>query len=251
MGEPDGVEVIVPDWPAPARVRACTTTRAGGVSPAPWDSLNLADHVGDEEENVRHNRRRLGRVLALPAEPVWLRQVHGLEVQDVASGPGEADGGFARRPGIVCAVLTADCLPILLCDRAGTRVAALHAGWRGLANGIVEAGVRALDVRADELLAWLGPAIGPEAFEVGPEVRARFLQRDGGAEGAFVPGEGDRWYADLYDLAHRRLQGAGVSAVFGGRWCTFTDARRFFSFRRDGETGRMASLIWMEDAGVN
>jgi YfiH family protein len=240
------LEFILPDWPAPASVHGCCTTRTGGFSDPPWDSFNLADHVGDDPARVRRNRQLLQEALGLPAEPVWLRQVHGQVVCDASDGAGEADGAYARRPGTVCVVLTADCLPVLLCDRSGTRVAALHAGWRGLAGGILEAGVRALDSEPGELLAWLGPAVGPTKFEVGPEVRAQFLRADAGAEQAFTPGAGDRWYADLYQLARRRLRSAGVSAIFGGGHCTVTDAARFFSFRRDGETGRMASLIWME-----
>jgi YfiH family protein len=250
MSRSGELEFIMPDWPAPANVHGCCTSRTGGFSAAPWDSLNLADHVGDDPDRVRENRRLLREALKLPAEPVWLHQVHGRVVRDAATGRGEADGAFALRAGIVCAVLTADCLPVLLCDRGGTRVAALHAGWRGLASGILESGVHALDIDPGELLAWLGPAIGPNAFEVGPEVRQQFLQADAAATEAFTLGVGDRWHADLYVLARQRLRRAGVSAVFGGDHCTATDVQHFYSFRRDGQTGRMASLIWMESPAI-
>ncbi|MEJ2106292.1 MAG: peptidoglycan editing factor PgeF [Acidiferrobacteraceae bacterium] len=244
-------EYILPDWPAPANVHAYTTTRVGGVSLPPWDRFNLADHVGDDPEHVASNRARLRETLSLPGEPVWLRQVHGRNVRQAVDGPGEADASYADRPGVVCAVLTADCLPVLLCDREGGAVAAVHAGWRGLVAGVVEAAVACFAAGPDSLLVWLGPAIGPAAFEVGPEVRNRFLQADEGASGAFVEGEGDRWYADLYVLARRRLARAGVQAVYGGGHCTFTEQERFYSFRRDGETGRMASLIWIDETGSN
>jgi len=246
MTEP---QFIIPDWPAPANVRAAVTTRAGGTSRAPYDAFNLAAHVGDDPEAVRANRAQLRSVLKLPAEPVWLRQVHGINVIDAARAAGEpeADGAFALQPGAVCAVLTADCLPVLLCDRAGTRVAVLHAGWRGLAAGVIEQGVRALGLPGYDLFAWLGPAIGPQAFEVGPEVRAAFMLEDAGAAEAFHAGRSDRYLADLYLLARRRLAHLGVEAVSGGGFCTATDRARFYSYRRDGACGRMASLIWLSN----
>ena len=188
-------QFIFPDWPAPANVRAAVTTRIGGVSRAPYDSFNIAMHVGDDPFAVSANRESLRAALAFPVEPVWLKQVHGVVVVDAARGGGEpeADGAFAARPGAVCAVLTADCLPVLLCNRAGTKVAALHAGWRGLAGGVIEAGVQTLGGSENDLLAWLGPAIGPEVFEVGPEVRAAFVQHDAQAALAFrAAREGDR-----------------------------------------------------------
>ena len=239
---------IVPDWPAPARVRAISTTRRGGVSRGPWAGFNLADHVGDDPQAVTANRLTLREALALPVDPTWLRQVHGCTVADASGRPGcSADAAFADRPGIVCAVLTADCLPVLLCNRAGTRVAAVHAGWRGLAAGVVE---RALDRFGDDpadILAWLGPAIGPQAFEVGPDVLAAFTESDPGAEVCFRPLAGrQRWLADLYGLARRRLKARGISAVSGGELCTYSDPVRFYSYRRDGETGRMATLIWLD-----
>jgi len=241
------MEFISPDWPAPANVRAAVTTRSGGVSVGPYASLNLGDHVGDEPVAVAENRARLVHALALPAEPGWLKQVHGTCVLDAALADGrEADAGFATGPGVVCAVLTADCLPVLFCDRHGTHVAAAHAGWRGLAAGMLERTVEALGVPPGDVLAWLGPAIGPEAFEVGEEVRAEFLRHDARAAEAFRPSPEGRWLADLYALARLRLQRQGVTAIHGGGLCTFRDAARFYSYRRDGVTGRMASLVWLD-----
>ncbi|MEK7304039.1 MAG: peptidoglycan editing factor PgeF [Pseudomonadota bacterium] len=246
MTEP---QFILPDWPAPANVRAAVTTRAGGASRAPYDTFNLATHVGDDPAAVRENRARLRAALLLPAEPVWLKQVHGVVMGDAAQNgvEPEADGAFATQPGAVCAVLTADCLPVLLCNRAGTKVAALHAGWRGLAGGVIEAGVKVLGVPGSELLAWLGPAIGPASFEVGPEVRVAFIQHDAQAAQAFRVARDGKYLADIYQLARIRLQRLGVTAVYGGGFCTVTDSARFFSYRRDGATGRMAALIWLAD----
>lgn len=228
-------------------MRAVCTTRAGGVSAGPYASLNLGDRVGDDPACVARNRALLRARLALPAEPLWLAQVHGCEV--ALSGtdrPGcEADAAIARAPGQVCVAMTADCLPILVCDRHGTSVAAIHAGWRGLANGVIERTLARLGGDPADWLAWLGPAIGPDAFEVGPEVRAAFLAADPGAEAAFRAQPGGKWLADLYALARARLAAAGATRIFGGDYCTYTDADRFFSFRRDGICGRMASLIWI------
>ncbi|MDD5366826.1 MAG: peptidoglycan editing factor PgeF [Gallionellaceae bacterium] len=243
---------IVPDWPAPARVRAFMTTRAGGVSRAPYDSLNPADHVGDDPAAVAENRRLLRA--ELPAEPLWLNQVHGVEVADQAGAePPCADAGIAGQPGQVRVVMTADCLPALFCDRAGTVVAAAHAGWRGLAAGVLEATVARMAVAPGDLLVWLGAAIGPNAFEVGDEVREAFVSRHPLAAVAFRPalpgtldGAPRKWLADIYALARIRLAAIGVGEVYGGGLCTWTDAERFFSYRRDGATGRMASLIWLE-----
>lgn len=241
------METIAPDWPAPSWVRACCTTRAGGVSDGPYGSLNLGDHVGDAPRRVAENRAILGVDLALPVEPLWLAQVHGCAVAQVGSArPGcPADASIARAPGQVCAVLTADCLPLLICDPRGRSVAAVHAGWRGLAAGVIESTLAALGCAPADLLVWLGPAIGPDAFEVGPEVRAAFLAVDPALAPAFRPCPGDKWLADLYALARARLAAAGVARVYGGGLCTYRDARRFFSFRRDGATGRMASLIFI------
>jgi YfiH family protein len=217
------------------------------VSVGPYASLNLGDHVGDDPAAVAENRRRLKAALALPAEPHWLRQVHGMRVIQADAGqPTEADGVWTDRIGVVCTVGMADCLPVLFCDRAGTRVAAAHAGWRGLAAGVLEATVAALGVAPDQLLAWIGPAIGAAAFEVGPEVRAAFLAADAEAILAFQPGRGDRWQADLMALARQRLRRAGVAQAWGGHGCTSSESAWFFSHRRDGTSGRMAALIWRD-----
>ncbi|MEJ2565214.1 MAG: peptidoglycan editing factor PgeF [Gammaproteobacteria bacterium] len=239
---------LMPEWPAPAWVRACSTTRSGGVSEGCFASLNLAEHVGDDPSHVAANRRRLLEALHLPAMPLWLSQVHGTSVVDVATAKPacEADASLAARSDIVCAVLTADCLPVLLCDSGGTRVAAVHAGWRGLLAGVIEKAVLALHGPGSQLLAWLGPAIGPEAFEVGDEVRDAFVAADAQASLAFEPTATGRWLADIYMLARQRLARVNVTAVSGGHWCTVNDEARFYSYRRDGVTGRMASLIWLD-----
>lgn len=244
------VELLVPDWPAPAKVRALQTLRGGGVSPAPWDSCNLGAHVGDDAARVAANRAALRR--HLPAEPCWMNQVHGIAAVDAEKCPKNenADAAHARRANVVCAVMTADCLPVLFCDRAGTVVAAAHAGWRGLLGGVLESTMAAMAVPPGQLLAWLGPAIGPDRFEVGDEVRASFLADDAGAAAAFVAHAPGKWLADIYCLARRRLQRAGVAQIDGGGLCTVSEPDRFFSYRRDGVTGRMASLIWLADEGV-
>ncbi|WP_447761541.1 peptidoglycan editing factor PgeF [Pseudomonas moraviensis] len=235
---------LTPDWPAPASVRACVTTREGGVSEAPFDSLNLGDHVDDRPEAVAENRRRLTDHFSI--QPAWLQQVHGITV--VHADPGivaTADASWTATPGIACAAMTADCLPALFCDRAGTRVAAAHAGWRGLAAGVLEATLDSLDVPADEVLVWLGPAIGPKAFEVGPEVREVFINQLPEAAEAFVPSNNaGKFMADIYLLARLRLAERGVTDVYGGGFCTVTDPR-FFSYRRASRTGRFASLVWL------
>ena len=239
---------IFPDWPAPGRVRAASSTRTGGTSEGPWRTLNLAGHVADDAEAVGRNRARLRSELDLPGEPRWLSQRHGarvVEARHEANGV-PADGIVARASGLVCAVLAADCMPVLLCDRGATVVAALHAGWRGTAAGILEAGVRATGASPAELLAWLGPAIGAERYEVGPDVREALLTGDPDAGDAFRPaGRPDRWRADLEAIVRRRLARCGVSSVHGGGTCTASDPGRFFSYRRDGVTGRMATLVWL------
>ena len=238
--------LLVPAWPAPTNVRALQTLRTGGCSPAPWNSFNLGNHVGDSPALVAANRTMLRE--RLPAEPFWLQQVHGIAAvnADFEANLLEADAAIGRLPGSVCAVMTADCLPVLLCDRAGTVVAAAHAGWRGLAAGVLEATIKKMDVPASDLLAWLGPAIGPKCFEVGDEVRATFVDKDPSATLAFDAKPSGKWLADIYTLARQRLQAAGVNSISGGDFCTFTEAERFFSYRRDGVTGRMASLIWLD-----
>lgn len=243
---------IVPNWPAPVTVRAVSTTRQGGVSPPPYASLNLAEHVGDDPTCVAENRRRLAAMLNLAAEPAWMEQVHGTTVvaAETVLARVAADAAFTREPGLPCVVMTADCLPVLLCDRAGTVVAAAHAGWRGLAGGVIGATVARLAPPPMELLAWLGPAIGPDAFEVGEEVRAAFLALDAGNIDCFRHSPAGRWLADLYELARRQLHEQGVSAVYGGGFCTFSEPERFFSYRRESRIGRMATLIWLECAGA-
>lgn len=243
---------IAPDWEAPSNVRTLVTTRQGGVSLGAFAGLNLGDHVGDDPAHVEQNRALLRT--HLPAEPKWLKQVHGVAVADADAMQQitEADAAISRKTGTVCAVLTADCLPLLLCDTAGTVVAAAHAGWRGLASGVIESTVAAMKVEPVMLMAYLGPAIGPHAFEVGEEVRQVFLAQDQRAEQAFVPGapadagEPRKWVADIYFLARLRLHKLGVERVHGGEHCTVSDPLRFYSYRRDGVTGRMASLIWLE-----
>ena len=245
-----GLALIRPDWVAPARVHAVATTRTGGDSRAPWASLNLGDHVGDDPASVLRNRELLRDALELPGEPAWLQQVHGTAVVDAAHAGNRvaADASWTVSPGVVCAVLTADCLPVLFCNRAGTHVAAAHAGWRGLAAGVLESTVGWLaagGVRPESLLAWLGPAIGPARYEVGTEVRDAFLRADPVADCAFRPTRPGHWLLDLYAAARQRLRRAGVTAISGGAYCTLAEPERFFSHRRDGVTGRQATLIWL------
>jgi polyphenol oxidase len=237
--------VILPDWPAPACVKALQTTRLGGVSQGSYASLNLGDHVKDLPQHVAANRQLLSPYL--PSEPVWLNQVHGVRVIDAAlsSCLESADASFSTRKQVVCVTMTADCLPVLLCDQAGSVVAAVHAGWRSLCDGVIEATVKTMPVEPARLMAWLGPAIGPQAFEVGNEVRAQFMAQDAQAEHAFQA-QGEKWLGDLYAIARQRLSRLGVTQVYGGGRCTYREPETFFSFRRDGDTGRMASLIWLE-----
>ena len=263
-------EVIQPEWTAPSGVRCAFTLRVGGVSKAPYDSLNVGAHVGDVAVAVEENRRRVRERLGLPAEPVWLQQVHGVEVADLdvagaglgadagrlssdaevavspASGFARADGAVTRVRGRVCVIQVADCMPVLFAARDGSAVGAAHAGWRGLAGGVLEETVRHLGVPAAQLVAWLGPTISQQHFEVGDEVRAAFVSHDPGAASAFETNARGRWQCDLYSLARQRLEALGVRDVSGGGWCTYADAARFFSYRRDGQCGRMAALIWRD-----
>ncbi|HEV2270498.1 MAG TPA: peptidoglycan editing factor PgeF [Steroidobacteraceae bacterium] len=246
-----GPELILPDWPAPAGVHAAFTLRAGGVSRLPFDTSNIAAHVGDEPRAVAENRSRLRARLALPVEPAWLEQVHGhrvvdLDRQTALASLGPADAAVSRTAGRVCVIQVADCMPVLFAATDGSAVGAAHAGWRGLAGGVLEATVRTMNAPPGQLLAWLGPAIGQAHFEVGDEVRAAFLAADAGAATAFAANERGRWQCDLYALARRRLTVLGVHAIHGGGWCTYADAGRFFSYRRDGRCGRMAALIWRD-----
>lgn len=236
--------LIWPDWPVPDHIKSLQTTRNSGVSQAPYDSLNLAQHVGDSAQHVARNRQLLSQVV--PTEPVWLAQVHGTRVIDAAASTclEQADASFTTRKHVVCAVMTADCLPVLLCDQAGTVIASVHAGWRGLCDGVLEQSVKSMSVPANTIMAWLGPAIGPDVFEVGNEVRDAFLQWDSDAATAFTS-YGNKWLADLHLLARQRLAALGIKAIYGEEQCTFSNSDRFFSYRRDGNSGRMASMIWI------
>lgn len=236
---------IKPNWSAPNNVHAFTTTRLGGVSQAPYDSFNLADHVGEDEAIVAANRAILKTALSLPNEPIWLEQTHSTIVLPATPNNRgkKADAAFTNAPNQVCAIATADCLPILLCNKTGTHVAAIHAGWRGMAHGIIENTVTALQTK--NLCVWLGPAIGPSEYEVGEEVKQEFISADPNATTAFTPSPQGRWLANLYQLARLRLQRLGINEIFGDDYCTFTDKNLFYSYRRDGaKTGRMVSLIW-------
>jgi len=236
---------LTPDWPAPVGIKACVTTRAGGVSVAPFDSFNLGDHVDDDPAAVAHNRSLL--TSRLNVQPAWLKQVHGIDV--VQATPGEvmqADASWSKTPGVACTIMTADCLPALFCNRQGTQVAAAHAGWRGLAAGVLEATVDSFADAPSDILVWLGPSIGPQAFEVGPEVRDAFMATHPATAEAFVPSvNAGKFMADIYQLARLRLAAHGVTAVYGGSWSTYND-ERFFSYRRGARTGRFASLVWIE-----
>jgi polyphenol oxidase len=248
----DKLNFIIPNWPAPLNVHALQTNRHAGHSHAPFNSLNFGSHVGDNPIHVAQNRQLLSELL--PSEPVWLNQTHSINVVDAAATNcvPDADASFSTQKNVVCVVMTADCLPVLLCDKAGTIVVAVHAGWRGLCDGAVEASIdaacRAAQIIPNDLMAWLGPAIGPNAFEVGSEVRAQFMAKDVKAEAAFKP-HGDKYLADIYQIATQRLNNAGVTQIYGSGHdkdcCTFTEKDQFFSYRRDGATGRMATMIWM------
>lgn len=238
-------DLIFPEWPAPPNVRALQTTRLGGISTAPYDSLNLGMHVGDNPISVNRNRQMLNRYV--PSEPVWLNQVHGTRVVDatLAGCAPDADAAFAKAAHAVCVVMTADCLPVLLCDESGTVVAAAHAGWKGLLAGVIEQTVAVMQTDARQLMAWLGPAIGPQAFEVGDEVKEAFVSADAEAAQAFRPHVAGKCLADIALLGKQRLNRLGIERIYGGNFCTYTDEKRFFSYRRDGVTGRMASMIWL------
>ena len=241
----DKLNFIIPNWPAPANVHALQTNRRAGHSHAPFNSLNLGDHVKDNPIHVAQNRQLLSEFL--PSEPVWLNQTHSISVVDAANTSclPDADASYSTRKNVVCVTMTADCLPILLCDTAGTVVASIHAGWRGLCDGIIEATVSQLPAKPVDLMAWFGPAIGPNAFEVGAEVRAQFIAKEAKAEHAFKP-HNDKWLCDIYKIATQRLNNCGITQIYGGNYCTFTEEENFYSYRRDGVTGRMATLIWLD-----
>lgn len=239
---------LLPDWPAPSNIGALVTTRMGGVSCPPYQAFNLALHVDDQPASVLENRRQLQRLLGTGSRFQWLNQVHGTRVVKALLGGGEqaADGLYSREPNVVCAILTADCLPVFFCTADGQQVALAHAGWRGLAAGILEQTLDTFTVPSQDLLVWLGPAIGPRHFKVGDEVRDIYLSVSGSFAEAFLSQSKGYWLADLYRLATLRLNMRGVKAIYGGDHCTFADTERFYSYRRDGLTGRMASLIWIK-----
>lgn len=240
---------IQADWPAPSHIKAFTSTRQKGISKPPYEEFNLGDHVGDCKEAVLHNRKKLKEVLNLVNEPIWIRQTHStIAIEAIPQHRfKEADACFTTNRNQVCVVLTADCLPILICNKQGTCVAAIHAGWRGLLNGIIDSTFKAFHSSSDIFMAWLGPAISSWHYEVGEEVRTAFLNQLPEAVHAFAPSPHQRWLADLYALARLKLQKQGVKDIYGGEYCTFSEKERFYSYRRDGEkTGRMASLIWIQ-----
>ncbi|HEY1329161.1 MAG TPA: peptidoglycan editing factor PgeF [Casimicrobiaceae bacterium] len=242
-----GTDWLVPQWPVAAHVHAFVTTRNGGASRGPYASLNLGFAAGDDATAVNENRSRVGR--HLPASPCWLRQVHGANVvtfSEAAQAIPDADGAVTRAPGVPLVVLVADCLPVLLADRAGSVIGIAHAGWRGVAAGVLEATLDAMARPAGDIVAWIGPGIGPDAFEVGQDVHDAFVSRDAHAAHAFRSLRHGKWLADLPALARRRLEARGVADVAGGTWCTVSDPQRFYSYRRDGPSGRMAAFIWLE-----
>lgn len=247
---PLSTHYLTPNWPAPPNIKAFTSLRTDGCSAAPFDSFNFSLDVGDNEQAVLANRAQLHQELNLPQAPAWLKQIHSiiaLPAEAVGEPRPEADATYTQQVNLPCAVLTADCLPLLVCDKAGSEVAAIHAGWRGLAAGVIENTITQLQTSAENLLVWLGPAIGPQAFEVGGEVREAFLQHDPQAETAFQSISAQKWLADAYLLAKQRLARLGVTHIYGGEYCTYSDPKRFFSYRRDaGKTGRMISIIWKE-----
>jgi purine-nucleoside/S-methyl-5'-thioadenosine phosphorylase / adenosine deaminase len=244
-----GIQYVAPDWRTARQVSAAVTLRTGGVSAAPFDSLNLGAPDDDAAGAVAENQRRISEHFGLPSEPVWLHQTHGAVVVDLDAAdlgtPPHADAAVTRRAGPVCAVRIADCMPVLLTEKDGAVIGAAHAGWRGLAGGVIEATVKTMGAEASRVLAWLGPAIGPASFEVGDDVRAAFLDKDAAADGAFTRNARGRWQCDLYMLARQRLAAIGVTHVTGGSWDTCAEPERFFSYRRDGRCGRMAALIWI------
>ena len=234
---------ITPQWPAPKNVFAAMSTRLGGCSQTPFAAMNVGMHCGDDAQAVQHNRQQLSELLALPQEPFWLQQTHSVRVTH-AGTDNNADGAYTAEPKQICVVMSADCLPILMCSKDGIEVAAIHAGWRGLAAGIISNGLAQFSCAAADVLVWLGPCIGPSAFEVGADVKAAFCAAQAQAEQAFRQTASDRWHADLHLLAQQQLQSLGVEKIYADPSCTWTDAERFYSYRRDGQTGRMASMIW-------
>jgi YfiH family protein len=240
------IETITPDWPAPARIKACCTTRRGGVSAAPFDSLNLGMHVGDRELDVVQNRRRLREQLALPGEPEWINQTHGVGVVTLENDScRDADAAITREPGRVAVVMTADCLPILLCNRGGSEVAALHAGWRGLQAGVIQSALDAMQSPRSQLVAWIGPGISQACFEVGDEVYAAFVDADSTAAACFSANRPGHWLCDLAGIAAALMYELGIAHVVRSPHCSYLDGGLFYSYRREAVTGRMASMIWI------
>jgi polyphenol oxidase len=239
-------DFIYPEWSAPRQVHTVSTCRLAGYSKSPYNSFNLAQHVGDNAHHVEQNRQKLIHDACLPNSPLWLQQTHSCRVIEASAWQPdiEADGCIARQSGEVCVVMTADCLPVLIADKHGQVVAAVHAGWRGLCDGILEQTVKQMAVAPEQLLVWFGPAIGSAVFEVGDEVRQAFLTKNPELSWAFKPTSANHWLADLVQIAKARLRLVGVNSFYGGQWCSFTD-QRFYSYRRDRQTGRMASLIWV------
>lgn len=237
---------LTPDWTAPVNIHAATTLRMGGKSGGVYASLNLATHVGDDPGIVSFNRSAISKELSLPSEPVWLAQTHSSRAVEALSTNAhqQADASYTRKAGVVCVVLTADCLPILVCSADGTEIAAIHAGWRGLVNGIIDHTVS--ELQNNDLLVWLGPAIGPACFEVGVEVRTAYISKSAEYACAFQQQSDDKWLADIYTLAKINLAFLGINNIYGGNFCTVTDDKRFYSYRRDKDTGRMATLIWRD-----
>jgi polyphenol oxidase len=253
---------LIANWPAPKNIHAFTTLRNGiGVSKPPFDQFNLGNRNSEQGDNpllVAKNRELLMQACLLPSNPHWLRQVHGVDVLRFDKPASIADDFYLHEPAadasvtseknIVLSILTADCLPVLFCNLEGSEVAAAHAGWRGLANGVLENTLRAMRSKPEDILVWLGPAAGPAAYEIGAEVRDAFVQYDKQAEVTFVPSRENHWKLDLYQLARMRLQSSGVNKIYGGEYCTISEADKFFSHRRDQRTGRMASIIWLSSA---
>lgn len=244
---------LVPDWPAPANIHAATTLRTGGVSKEPYLSLNPATHVNDLKECVLQNRKIISDMLSLPAEPAWLDQIHSNHIvkAEKTATPPKADASYSSESGVVCTVMTADCLPLLICSKDGMKIAAIHAGWRGLLSGVISNSISELTcapplAKPADLLVWLGPAIGPKCFEIGIEVREAFVEKSKLYKNAFKEQNNGKYLADIYQLARIELSTLGISNIYGGSYCTMTEEDRFFSYRRDNQTGRMATLIWKD-----
>ncbi|MBT4836502.1 MAG: peptidoglycan editing factor PgeF [Methylococcales bacterium] len=240
---------LSPDWPAPENIRAICTTRSGGCSLFPYHSMNLGDHVDDDLQHVNANRQHLKRILALPRDPRWLTQIHGNEIIDADKDTKSmaADGIITSRNNMVCTVLTADCVPVLLCDQNGHQVCAVHAGWKGLAGCIIAQAIAKFDCKSSKLMAWIGPAISQVNYQVNQAMVSSFVEQSISYQQAFKYVDNDQYLADLVLLAKLQMQALGLNQIYGGQWCTFADDSKFFSYRRQNITGRMATLIWKSD----